>query len=274
MSDPFAPTAPVDFHLHSNASDGDHPPDRMASAARSAWLARWALADHDTLAGWRAIVGAPGLVCGAEITSGADGREVHIVALGINPLHEGLTALLADIRLIRLRRIDVLLERLPTDVRRGLTAAEVKPPEADSVGRLHLARALARRGGVATVRDAFAFHLADEHLVDHTLPQFPPVAQVAETIRAAGGVAILAHPGAYRTIDAIEPLASQVDGAECAHPGLPGELQTQLLTLCAQRRLLVSVGSDTHRISATRRPGAAHLAPELLQPLLDRLAGR
>lgn len=276
MAQPFAPDpppAPVDFHLHSNASDGDLPPAHVASAARKAWLSHWALTDHDTLAGWRLIAGSPGLICGVEVTAGAEDREVHIVGLAFDPGHAGLAALLAGIRQRRLERLDVLLARLPADVRRGLTAAEVKPPEADSVGRLHLARALARCGGVASVRDAFAFHLADEHLADASLPQFPPIPDVAATIRAAGGVAILAHPGAYRTMDAIARLAEDLDGVECAHPGLDRELQHGLLRLCAERQLLVSIGSDTHRLSATRRPGSVRLASSLLAPLLERVGG-
>ena len=277
MAQPFAPVlpaAPVDFHMHSHASDGEHPPGHMASAARKAWLSHWSLTDHDTLAGWREIANAPGLICGVEVTAGDDGREIHIVGLGVDPAHGGLADLLAEIRQLRLRRVDALLARLPTDVRRDLTAAAVKPPEADSVGRLHLAKALTRVGGVASVRDAFTFHLADEHLTDRELPQFPPIAQVVEAIRAAGGVAILAHPGVYRHLDIAARLLEGLDGAECAHPGLDATLQEGLLDLCRQRNLLVSVGSDTHRISTLRRPGAARIRPELVAPLLERLTPR
>lgn len=273
MALPFAPAAPVDFHLHSDASDGEHPAEHMAAAARKAWLAQWSLTDHDTFAGWRRIAGAPGLICGVEITAGAEGREVHVVGLGVDPAHAGLAALLARIRTLRLERIDVLLGRLPADVRRGLTAAEVKPAQSDTVGRLHLAKALARTGGVASVRDAFQFHLADEHVADTGLPQFPPIAEVATLIRAAGGVAILAHPGVYRGTAVIAALTDGLDGIEAAHPGLADDLQQAILALAAERGLLLSVGSDTHRISSVRRPGAAHLAPELLAPLLERLSG-
>jgi 3',5'-nucleoside bisphosphate phosphatase len=271
MALPFAPAATVDFHLHSDASDGEHPASHMAAAVSRARLARWALTDHDTLAGWSRIHGAPGLLCGVEATAGDAGREIHIVGLGINPACAQLTDLLVEIRTIRLRRVDALLARMPADVRRGLTAADVKPPEADAVGRLHLAKAMARIGGVASIRDAFQFHLADEHISDTGLPAFPPVEQVASAIRAAGGIAILAHPGAYRTIAAIGPLTDFVDGIEAAHPGLPEPLQLEILELARMRGLLLSVGSDTHRISSTRRPGGVHLEPALLEPLLDRL---
>lgn len=271
MALPFAPAAAVDFHMHSDASDGEHPASMMAAAAGRARLARWALTDHDSIEGWRRIAGAPGLVCGVEATAGDAGREIHIVGLGIDPANPVLGALLAEIRTIRLQRVDALLARMPADVRRNLTAAEVKPPEADAVGRLHLAKALARTGGVASVRDAFQFHLADEHITDTGLPAFPPIDRITAAIHAAGGVAILAHPGAYRTIAAIGPLTDLVDGIEAAHPGLSDDLQREILELARLRGLLVSLGSDTHRISATRRPGGVHLDPLLLEPLLDRL---
>ncbi|MEK7414018.1 MAG: PHP domain-containing protein [Planctomycetota bacterium] len=272
MAAPFAAIAPVDFHLHSNASDGEHPPEHMAAAARTAGLSHWALTDHDSVSGWAKIADAPGLICGVEVTAGADGREVHIVGLGIDPTHAGLVELLARIRALRLERLDVLLARLPADVRRGLSAAEVKPKEAETVGRLHLAQALARNGGVGSVRDAFTFHLADEHLIDASLPQFPPIAEIAAVIHAAGGVAILAHPGVYRSLEIVEPLLVQLDGLECAHPGLSDDLQLGLLAIADRRSLLVSVGSDTHRITSHRRLGNAHLPPERLMPLLERLA--
>jgi predicted metal-dependent phosphoesterase TrpH len=272
MAEPFAPAAaPVDFHLHSTASDGDHAPAEMAAAAARAGLARWALTDHDSTAGWERVRGAPGLVCGVEVSAGAAGREIHVVGLGIDPAHPGLQALLARIRAIRIERVDALLARLPVDVRRGLTAAQVKPPEADTVGRLHLARALTRNGGVASVRDAFTFHLADEHLADAGLPAFPPIAEAAAAIRAAGGVAILAHPGAYGGLAVALGLLAGLDGSECNHPNMPEALRDGLLAHCAERGLLVSVGSDTHRISSQRRPGAATLPGEALRPLRERL---
>ncbi|MBN8526146.1 MAG: PHP domain-containing protein [Planctomycetes bacterium] len=271
MALPFAPPATADFHMHTDASDGEHPAAEMAAAAARARLYRWAITDHDTLEGWRKVRTAPGLVCGVEVTAGDSGREIHIVGLGVDPEHAGLRELLAGIRSIRMQRVDAILQRMPSDVRRGLTAEQVKPAEADAVGRLHLAKALARCGGVASVRDAFQQHLADEHITDTGLPPFPPIEVVAHAIHAAGGVSILAHPGAYRSILAIAPLTDHLDGIEGAHPGLPDDLQREILELAQLRGLLVSLGSDTHRISATRRPGGVHIEQGLLDPLLDRL---
>jgi predicted metal-dependent phosphoesterase TrpH len=265
MAAPFAAPGPVDFHLHTWASDGAHDPYEMAAAARRSRLAAWAITDHDTLAGWAAVRTAPGLVPGVEITAGDSGREVHVVSLGIDPAHDGLARLLSAIRALRLRRIDALLARMPAEIRRDLTAAQVKPAQADAVGRLHLALALVRCGAVARVRDAFTAHLADEHIADPDLPQFPGVGQVAETIRAAGGVAILAHPGGYRDPVLVRHLLGLgLDGFEAGQ----GDLDAELLALPG---LLVSVGSDTHRISSRRRPGSVEVAGALLIPLRERI---
>jgi predicted metal-dependent phosphoesterase TrpH len=244
----------------------------MAAAARRSALARWAITDHDTLEGWASVRDSPGLVCGVEVSACHQAREIHIVGLGIDPAHAALATLLAGNRKIRRARIDAFLARLPADVRRDLTAERVQPAEADSVGRFHLAQALVRGGGIASIREVFAMHLADEHLVDADLPQFPAVAQVCGAIRSAGGLAILAHPGAYRDVQLIDTvLEAGCDGLEAAHPGLDDDLQQTLLALAGHRRLLLSVGSDTHRIGSRRRPGAATLEPHLLAPLVERL---
>src|SRR5438445_13700977 len=53
-----APTAHVDLHTHSTASDGEFPPDEVARRAQRAGLVAFALTDHDTTAGVRAAADA------------------------------------------------------------------------------------------------------------------------------------------------------------------------------------------------------------------------
>ncbi len=208
-----------DFHLHTHLSDGVPTPRELLAAVRRAKIDAFAVTDHDTLAGWRALAGEPGLIPGVEVTAGLAGREIHIVALGIDPEHQGFAAFLAGIRALRIRRLTQLIARLGDNVRRGLSidelASEGDARHADSLGRLHLAKALVRRGGVATVADAFNHHLGDDYLVDADLEPYPHPTVAAHAIRAAGGVALLAHPGIYRTRDAVAPLLDLgLDGLE------------------------------------------------------------
>jgi len=261
----------IDFHLHTCLSDGMLEPRDLLAAVRHEQVEAWAVTDHDSLAGWRELRHEPGLIPGIEITSGVEGREVHVVALGIDPEDAALNAFLANIRLQRRERIAAVISRLPATVARQVTVADLEDGRAESLGRNHLARALVRRGGAVSMHEAFALYLGDEHIRDTGLPQFPPLRSCCEAIRAAGGVAILAHPGVYRSATLVAELLDQgCDGLEVAHPNLDPLLAEQLLALARSRKLLMSAGSDLHMLGA-RRPGTYGLTWQQLEPLADRL---
>ena len=253
----------MDFHLHTTASDGLLSPQALHAEVVRAGVAAWAVADHDTVDGWRALRGAPGLVAAVEATAGADGREVHVVGLGINPDSPELIALLAGNQALRRQRIALLIDRLPERLRRGLTVESVEqhagPARPAALTRLHLARTLVAAGQVANTRRVFAEFLGDEHAADADLPEFPQLFSVANTIRAAGGLAILAHPGQHGTLAAIDRLmAAGLDGLEVRHPGLDRVLAAELDQRAAAAGWWCSAGSDLHFLGA-RTPGMCRL---------------
>jgi predicted metal-dependent phosphoesterase TrpH len=260
-----------DFHLHTHRSDGSLTADDLLRAVRSARLVYFAVTDHDTLRGWSELRDEPGLIPGVEATAGHGGREVHIVGLGFDPTHPGLTTLLERIRAIRHDRLAALVERLPATVRGDLTAADVIDPASDSPSRLHLARVLVARKRARSINDVFERWLGDEYAADGALPSFPPIAEVAATLHAAGGVALLAHPGIYGDAAQAERfLAEGLDGLEVDHPNLGADRSAQLIALAQARGWLMSAGSDLHFLGA-RRPGMWSLPADLWRPLHERL---
>ncbi len=264
-----------DFHLHTHQSDGIIPPTTLLGLVRRAGVDFFAVTDHDTLAGYAALRGSLGLVAGVELTSGLAGREIHLVALGIDPDHAPFTTLLADIRAIRLERLAVLTARLPPAVGRGLNLKAIcTNPEfahVSAFGRLHLAKMLVKLGGVASIHAAFADHLGDDYTVDAGLPAYPHPTICCAAIHAAGGVAILAHPGIYGTVErAAELIELGCDGLEISHPNLDPELASKLSGLAESRGLLASSGSDLH-FPGARKPGAWSLPDARVLPLLQRL---
>ena len=90
----------VDLHIHSTASDGTTPPEKLIEVARAetalalseGWISEepqeyiMALTDHDTLAGIPALEKAARLfenvriIPGVEISSDYQGHEIHILA--------------------------------------------------------------------------------------------------------------------------------------------------------------------------------------------------
>src|SRR5437867_7736574 len=95
-----APTARVDLHCHSTASDGEYAPAEVARRAKAAGLAAIALTDHDTTAGVpEATRAAESLgvrvVPGCEFSVKAPWGELHLLASFLPPENPRLEASLA-----------------------------------------------------------------------------------------------------------------------------------------------------------------------------------
>lgn len=259
----------LDFHLHTHCSDGALHPAELLAAVRRSRLDHWAVTDHDTLAGWRALRGEAGLVPGVEVTAEVDGREVHIVGLGIDPEDAAFAAFLAGIRAVRVDRLGRLIVALGESGR--LTTADLGGGTADSLSRSHLAKALVTLGRAPHVSAAFGDLIGDAHCARLGLPAYPSPSEAAIAIRAAGGVAILAHPGLYGTAAAVAALLDHgLDGLETSHSNLGPELGMALRELAEARNLLESCGSDIHWLGA-RQPGDQRLDRERALPLLRAL---
>ncbi len=259
----------LDFHLHTCRSDGQLTPAELLVAVRRARLEAWAVTDHDTLAGWRELRSEPGLIPGAEVTAGLDGHEIHIIALGIDPEDAGFAAFLLAIRDLRRERLGRLIAKLGLGDR--LTLEQLASAGADSLSRNHLAQALVRLGRASSVPDAFNGPLGDAAIAGMDLPPYPAPPVAVAAIRAAGGVAILAHPGMYGDVESVARILDLgFDGLEVKHPKLDPELSERLIAQAALRGLYVSCGSDTHWLGA-RQPGDYRLPREQALPLLRRL---
>jgi len=192
----------VDLHCHSNVSDGALAPAAVARRAARAGVDVWALTDHDQLGGLaeaRAAALDEGMrfVAGVEISVTWRGSTVHVVGLRIDPRHAGLAAGLAAVRGGRLERARAMARELSAaGIEGGFEGALERAANPAMVSRTHFARYLADIGAVADLRDAFRRFLVPGKpgYVPH---QWAALADAVRWILAAGGQAILAHPGRY-----------------------------------------------------------------------------
>jgi predicted metal-dependent phosphoesterase TrpH len=259
----------IDFHLHTHFSDGRMSPAELLQAVRNARLLHWAVTDHDTLAGYRQLRTQLGIVPGVEVTAELDGREIHILGLGIDPDHVEFEQFLAGIRGIREQRLLKIIQAL--GLAGTITLEAMRGGVCDALGRHHLAHALVAAGKAKHVSDAFENLIGDVQQAGMDLPPYPHPTDAAGTIRRAGGVALLAHPGMYGTAEAVGKLLDLgLDGLEIKHPNLAPSLAQQFEELTAARKLLASCGSDLHYAGA-RQAGEWRLTREQAAPLLARL---
>jgi 3',5'-nucleoside bisphosphate phosphatase len=244
----------IDLHVHSNASDGTDTPAEVARRAHAAGLDVFALTDHDTQAGIAAARASltPGLtlIPGMELSSGLDGRSVHLLAYLFDPDDPALAAeaeRVRDDRTYRARAMVDLLAALGT----GVSWAQVEAiADGAVVGRPHIARALAQAGAVETPADAFT----DEWIADggraFVERYAPDVARAVTLVRAAGGVPVLAHPRSpgYEVGDeAIAALAEAgLAGIEVFHLDHDEAERARLTRLARSLGLISTGGSDDH----------------------------
>lgn len=83
---------------------------------------------------------------------------------------------------------------------------------------------------------------------------YPDVRQILPLVRRAQGIAVLAHPYEYDSLDLLEELGSQklLDGVECFHSRCTKEGEAYLLGRAEHFGLAATGGSDYHGFNASR----------------------
>jgi hypothetical protein len=245
-------SARFDMHLHSSQSDGTCEPAAVAALAAEAGLAGMALTDHDTVAGWDEAAAACArlgleFVPGIELSAEAGGRSVHLLGYWVDGDDPGLVAECARLRRERERRALAILERLAA-LGVVVAADRVRAIAGDApIGRPHVAAAIVETGAVADLDEAFDRYLADGRPACEPKRALDPADAVA-LLRAAGGVAVLAHPGCTQMpgglVDRL--VDAGLAGVECEHPGHEPGTTAHWFAEAARLNLVPTGASDFH----------------------------
>ncbi len=241
----------ADLHLHTFFSDGTFSPEELATRAHAEGLQALALTDHDSIDGCARMEAAcleRGIefIPGAELTAEHRDREVHILGYWMDTTSPPLLTRLSGFQAVRSNRIRDMVHRLnergvPLTAEAVFTIANCQSP-----GRPHVARALVEGGFCRDYDEAFEKYLKKGR------PGWVPKARMdvptaIGIIHAAGGVAVLAHPGLYRADFIIPELAAAgLDGLECWHTKHFGGTSASYERMAGQLGLVATGGSDCH----------------------------
>ena len=252
----------IDLHTHTNASDGTDSPSELIDKAINRGINILALTDHDTTRGWseassallnHSSQSAMKLVLGAEIScQDENGISIHMLGLLFDPDYQPLYEVLERTRENRHSRMERIIARL-NEAGIDITLDEVNAQRKGdaTLGRPHLADALVARGHVASRDEAFAalLHNKSKFYINHYSPS--PV-ETIKLIKAAGGVAVIAHPlasqrGRTISMDLFESLISAgLDGIEVDHRDHSESEKSELLRFAIENELIVTGSSDYH----------------------------
>jgi predicted metal-dependent phosphoesterase TrpH len=256
-----------DLQAHSIHSDGVLAPAEVVAAARAAGVERLALSDHDSVDGVAEAVAAGeregvAIVPAVEISAlHRESEDLHILGYGVDIDDPALAAALADFRADRIRRADRMAEALK-EVGWELDeqALESRRQSGRSLGRPHLAGAVVSVPANAERLRAEGLENSSRVLEAYLIPgapayrgrTHPTVAEAIETIHAAGGVAVWAHPfwdiSALPKVEAtLREFASQgMDGVEAFYVTYDEAQTRSLVALATELRLLTTGSSDFH----------------------------
>jgi predicted metal-dependent phosphoesterase TrpH len=192
----------IDLHSHSTASDGVLSPRDLVLRAAERGVRVLALTDHDEVKGLAEAAQAAretgiDLVAGVEISTTWGTRTVHVVGLYIDPGHPTLLAGLRGNRAGRVERARGMAESLAkTGIAGAYEAAYALAPNKELISRTHFARFLIDHGHAKDMKAVFKRFLV-RGKPGYVAHQWAGLAESIDWIRAAGGVAVLAHPGRY-----------------------------------------------------------------------------
>lgn len=246
----------VDLHTHSSASDGELSPAALIEKARALGLSTVALTDHDTVSGIVEARGAAAqagieFISGIEIEIDFEPGEFHLLGYGIDPGSPKLLEATGRLAEARHERNAAILERiaaagLPLD-----TAKIAELSRESYVGRPHLADLLVQAHCARSRQDAFDRYLGKGRPF-YIKKSCLPLEEALSVIRAAGGVAVVAHPYSLFVSKAMlgrlfsEWKEMGIGGIEAYHPTAKYGQCVILERMARERGMFVTAGSDFH----------------------------
>jgi 3',5'-nucleoside bisphosphate phosphatase len=245
----------ADLHIHTTASDSRWTPEQVVEGCKAEGIGLLAVADHDTV---DAVLPTEKLALEAglrslravEISTVAGDHMLHILGYGIDPADPVLRGLLAENRAKFLRANEREIA--------GLIALGY-----DLDYEEYLAYAYDRtRGGFKSLNYCLDkgvctspkdFLTRVRGLLNHPWPDLAHPREAIRVIRGAGGVPVLAHPGASLkdrggvTDETLAPLLAEGIGGLEAHSQYHDHVTTSFcIDWCEAHDLVITGGSDYH----------------------------
>lgn len=187
-----------DLHTHSIFSDGTFSPTQIVTEGLRRSLRAVALTNHNTVAGVPEFLDAArntGLkaIAGVEISTGYQGKEVHIVGLFLKEEKYGeLEAFLSVINDRKEESNRALVASLH-DAGYDIHYQEIRERHQGNINRAVIAAELLKKGYIREIKEAFQGVLSPK-CGFYTPPERIPAAEAVRYLHSIHAVPVLAHP--------------------------------------------------------------------------------
>ena len=251
----------VDFHIHTNESDGSWDSEEAVINIKKAGVKYCAISDHDSisnvkLAEYIAKQEGINLIRATEICSKSYDKEVHILGYDIDIDDIDLTYTMTRTKRVRQNR-DTRIINWCAKRYDNVSLEEYNIYKMQEMAGLPIMNYLAEKNVCKGIEPFNAIKAQvpvpkEEDLLSSE--------EIIAAIKKAGGVAVLAHPSYYfpgnvMPKDMLENYLSMgIDGIECYSTYNPLKEQNEYyFDFCKKHDLIVSGGSDCHGSVYTTR---------------------
>lgn len=243
----------ADLHCHSTCSDGTLTPPQLVLLAKQSNLSGLAITDHDTIDAYPlalpvALQENIRLITGAEFSAYYKNHSIHILAYAYPPSSSLLKDFSQKHQERRQNRNQAILDLLSSH-RMPLTIEEIfsfSPHAKGTVGRVHIAQAMVRKGYVKSINDAFKLYLSESGSCYSPGEPFL-VEETLDVIHKAGGLAFIAHPHLIKSNKVIKHLLElPFDGIEAYYARFQSSDHARWFEIVKQKNWIATGGSDFH----------------------------
>ena len=247
--------------MHTTVSDGTDTPSEIISYVKAAGIDCFSLTDHDDCKGCRevraALSGENGLsfINGIEFTARDEKGKYHILGYGFNPESPVMQKTIRSGQGKRRRKFLEKVNFLHDELNIHLPDARIDELLLlNNPGSPHLGRLMVEFGYAESINDAIENYIQKKKF--KSIEYYLSPAEVIETILAARGIPVLAHPifGSGSQNIRGEELERRVcrlmemglKGLEGLYSKYDRGMRREVLDLAEKYRLYVTVGSDYH----------------------------
>ena len=245
-----------DLHTHSDRSDGKSTPAQLIEEAVALGLFAIALTDHNTVDGLPEFLAAAEgkdilAIPGVEFSTDYNGKELHLLALFIDPAHFPTVRAVARDYLARKAQsnLDLIAALNEAGYEVDYEKLLAQSPNGN-INRAHIAAALAEKGYVTSIKEAFKTLLAKGGKF-YKEPAKPTFWEMLDLIKSIGAVPVLAHPFLNLDEERLRVFLPQAKeqglvGMEVAYSTYDDATAACAARLADEFGLLPSGGSDYH----------------------------
>lgn len=246
----------IDLHIHTTYSDGAYSPDKIVDTAIDCGLNVIALTDHDNILSYDVASDYAKnndkkleIIQGVEINTIYKEYEVHILGYFMDVQNNEFQNMLKFQQNARVHQAHEMVKLLNKKEGIRIKFEDIKKLVAPqgSIGRPHIARAIANAGGTGSVMEAYEKYINDTSPVYVKRKTVSPH-DACEIIYDAGGIPVFAHPIDVEISETLikDLMNYGLRGVEAYHRKHSPAVVEYYSSLAEKYGLIITGGSDFH----------------------------